>query len=350
MTEAIAKDVDVKEVQETSEQAPMKTKHEEDMEALIARRSTENGNAIEQDPEKDPTETEDKGAEKEPVKKEIKTVDLYDDDGNIIKVPTTAKYKAKIDGQEIDVPFDKMTRSYQVGAAADKRMEEASRLQKALEEKELDLEKKGKELSAREQTFLDQMQSLDEKKDTGTLSDDAYRAKAKKLLNALTESDEPENDIVEVLKDLAPKIDHESITKKTEAKVIEALENYKKQQNEKAAQELKAAREKTIINANKRFEQEFSDIVEDSIAYSAAKNLAEQKFKQTPDAQPWEIAEAVGNEIREWKKGLSPETTRNKPAPTPRSVSARAKVGEDKKPETRKDILTEMKIARGQPA
>ena len=318
MEDAIVTDVSEEEIERS-------TKYEDDFEALVARREQEVLSVAE--PEAAPREETEK-----PM------LELVDDDGNIIRIPASARYKAKIDGAEELVPVEKITRSYQVGAAADKRLEQATTALK-------DIEAKQRDLTEREKQFLEKQEALVQKRDEGEITDETYRATAKSLLEALTDENEedPEGRIAEVLRDLSrPKIDPDKfaadIEKRTYAKIQER-DAIQRQQS------LESERKK----ANQRFETEYADVINDPIAYSAAKSLAVEKWQDRPNAAPWEIAAEVGNEIREWKSKLSPSPqTRNKPV-TPRTVSARSTIGQDEKPETRADILAEMKEARGQP-
>lgn len=329
---------DVSEVAEQPEPAPSFNKHQTDLEAIVERRRVEQaGKPVVVEPEEDPSD-----------KAEVPMIELVGEDGGIIKVPASAKFKAKVDGQDVSVPFEQITRSYQKDVAADKRLEDVSRRQKELESKERDLEARGQELSEKEKTFVDQMGALDTKKEKGTLSDDAYRENAKRLLNALSDSEEPEAEIAEIFKGLSAqgKVDPSEVERKAE-------EVYKKREKERemrADADRQGAIEKERLAANNRFETEYADIISDPFLYSAAKQRAREKWAAEPNANPWEVAASVGNEIREWKTKNSTTTqAREKPPTTVRTASARASVGKDPEPITRKSVLDEMKKTRGQP-
>jgi hypothetical protein len=309
-------------ITDVSEEQPInrQTKFDDDYEALIEKRN----------------------AEKEPVveetKPEVPMLELTDDAGNIYKVPTTAKYKAKVDGAEQDVPIEQLARSYQKGASADKRLEEAS---KALK----DIEAKQRELTDKERAFIDSQQVLEQKKESGEISTKDYRATARDLLSALTDEDEddPEGRIAEILSGLSPRqtvIDTDQIAEKALARIREREESIRVN-----------ALEKESLEANKKFEDEYQDVISDPIAYDAAKSLAARKWAERPDARPWEIASEVGNEIRVWKGTVQTpsQQTRQKPVTTPKTVSSRASINTEPKTETRADILAEMKKSRGQP-
>ena len=312
-----------------------KTKYDSDYEALVAKREAEASPVVEEEPE-----TEEVEEVEQETKPEVPMIELVDSDGNTIKVPASARYRAKIDGQEVEVPFEQMSRSYQKGAAADKRLEEASRALKEIEAQKRDL-------TEREQAFLDSQKVLEKKRDEGKISSDAYHGAAKKLLAALTDEDEtdPEEKIAQIFAEMdrsRQTINPDEIAAIAEKRAIAKMQE---QERLRKTQTLEQERQK----ANKRFEAEYKDVIEDPIAYNAAKSLAVQKWQERPDAAPWEIASEVGNEVREWKKKLAPSSQTPKKPVTPKTVSARASIGQDPKPITRADLLAEMKAARGQP-
>ena len=305
------------------------TRYDDSFEALVARREQEVSIPV--------------GEQKievldEDPKIEKPMLELVDDDGNVIRIPASAKYKAKIDGEETFVPVEQITRSYQKGAAADRRLEQATSALKEVEAKE-------RELTEREKQFLAKQETLVQKRDDGKITDETYLEKAKLLLSALTDEyeDDPEGKIAAVLKEVSGRtqIDPDRLASEIEEKTylkLQERENYQRQQ----------LIEVDRVKANKRFDDEYSDVVQDPIAYRAAKNLAAEKWKEKPGAAPWEIASEVGNEIREWKRQVSlSQQTRNKTV-TPKTVSARATIGQDEKTETRADVLAEMKMSRGQ--
>ena len=105
---------------------------QEIMEEMMAERA---GTAPEPEQPTEEQEVEEQPkTEEQPVEEE--GIDFYTPDGRTIRVPKSARYKAKLDGEETEVDIDRITRSYQKGAAADKRLEEAARRAKELEEYE----------------------------------------------------------------------------------------------------------------------------------------------------------------------------------------------------------------------
>ena len=307
---------------------------EEEVEDIAKARALEQRQKEEAE-EGDTEETQEEIIEETEVEQEseseLPTIEFYTDDGELVKIPANVKYRAKVFGEEQEVPIEQVLRSYQKGAAGDKKLEEAARRLRELEQKE-------RALTEREKQFVEQAEKL---KQSPAATKDDYRAKAKTLLAALTDVDEqdPEGRIAELLKDLAPKTNPEEISQQAVQKALQTLE-----QREREKQSQRTEQER--LKANKRFESEYKDIIEDPMAYAAAKTIAAQKWAERPDAAPWEIAQEVGNEVRAWRKTITPQ--KKKPVTT-KTTSTRASIGDDVKPDTREDVLAAMRQARHQP-
>ena len=314
-------------VEEENVEEEIKSRRDEDYEALVARREAERA-----EPEEVPEAPE---APEEPEgEPEEKTLEFKAEDGTVIKVPATAKINTKIDGQESDESIDAITRGYQKGAAADSRLEEATRRIREIDQREVELKAAMEKLKA----------------DASDLSKDGYEEKVRNYLKSQTAimlDEDPENPgqeavdaLAVAMRELTTPTNPEDIVAQAQAGAIAEME---KRESAKKAAKWHKDRE----SANARFEKEYEDIVKDPVAYSAAKQLARDKWEKDPDAKPWEVAEAVGNEVRAWKGKAVPK----KPAasPTRNKVAGRVSVGKDKPPETRKSVLDEMRQQRGQP-
>ena len=103
--------------------APVKSRRDLAYEAIIASREAEKA---ELPPAEEPPAKPEQPVAEEPPEVETPMLEFMFN-GEIIKVPATAKYRAKIDGEEVEVDVDNIARSYQKGAAADRRLEEATR-------------------------------------------------------------------------------------------------------------------------------------------------------------------------------------------------------------------------------
>lgn len=357
MPEPIVTDEDGTKDQEHETQ-PIKSQHELDMDALVARRQSEikdqADEVTEPDHKKDePIEPEDESKEKGDAQPPM--VSLYDDEGNAIEIPATAKFKAKIDGQEVEVPFEQMSRSYQVGAAADNKMREASLKIKEIEQREKDLEAKGQELSKAEQSYKDQMDKLEADKASGEVSETDYQETAQKLLNALTDAENPTEALVDVLKDLspqAPTVDQDKIIAAAEERAEQkAKATFEEKEKERAAEKKRKEQEALdakMADANAKFEADHKDIIDDPVLYRLTKSYANENMN-VKKMDPQESIKDAVKRVKEWQKE-NVKAKRPTPPVTPKSVSSRASIGKDEKPETRKDILSKMRQSRGQPA
>jgi len=322
-------------------QSDVKTKHDTDYEALLARRQAEQ---VKTEPEPEP----------EPiVEPEELTIDLVDAKGNTIKVPASARYRAKIDGQEVEVPFDKITRSYQVGAAADQRLERATKKEREVEAREKEINERRKSLTAQEESMAEKMKAKDEQAGKQVKTDDTYLALAGKMIEALTDENNADKALAEVLRGLTPQqaVNYEEIAAKAKQEALAEIDKREQERESKAAQAKAAERAKKASEANQRFANEYSDVIEDSFYYDAAKDLAKKKWQARPDADPWEIASEVGNEVRKKMPAKAKEEPKPnpKPAPIPRVATGRASIGKDPEPVTRESTIKEMKKQRGQP-
>ena len=262
------------------------------------------------------------------------------DDGKDIVVPATAKYRGKVDGQEFEESIDTVARNFQKNASADKRLEEASRLLREAEQRA--------QAAAAKQTAPPAQEQRPAFKPPQSLSTDEvdYKAQAKKMLEAFTESDEPEKDLEAILRSIsAPRVNEQNLIEAAKKRTLGEL-----QQRRQMAETARI--EQARLAANAKFEKEYADVIEDDIAYSAAKQLAGQIWKETPTADPWQVAETVGNKVREWRgaKPTKPAVSKKRkpPVSTPRKMTGRASLGEDIPPVTRKSILEDMKKSRGQ--
>jgi hypothetical protein len=133
---------------------------------------------------------------------------------------------------------------------------------------------------------------------------------------------------------------------------IAAIEERERKRQEEAEAKRVEQLEKSRLEANEKFEaaldNEFKILKEDPNMMRLAKSYANEEYHSNPDADPWDVICGAVDKVKEFKAKIS--VTDKKPSPTPRSVSARASIGEDKKPQTRADILNQMKQSRGQPA
>lgn len=308
------------------------SRQEQDREALIAKRTEERkddwteteNEEPEPEPELDPgLEAE---GEEEPEKPEM--MQFIDSDGNVYEVPASAAARLKIDGEEVDTPLETALRRYQKGAAGDRRLQEANNIQRELEAKRQDL-------TQREQHLLNQMQQAEEKKDQGNLSDDDYSTKVRDLVAALAEADEER--AAELFPEVLPR-KSQAEPEDMDSRVARKFREYQRQQD--------------LERAQGDFYDNYSDLAEDTMLFEMVDNRTAKIAKENPELPPSKVITQAAEEVRQWRdeqvKKFAPKK-KKKTSPTP--ASGRASIGEDEPPpQTRDDVLENMRKARGQPA
>jgi hypothetical protein len=278
-----------------------------------------------------PEVEEESQIEEEPQAPSIPMIELEDDEGNIIKVPATAKYRSKVDGQDHLEPLDKITRSYQKGAAADRRLEEATRRQREIEAREA-------AIAQREAEIAQQKPDLPKGDPKET---------ARKIMSAINDLDDDEavNALADALSGMSGPDANALITAAREAGRTEAITLVKEREQKLAFERAEKERQ----TANEWFATEYKDVVSDPMLLKLAMARGKEALEEDPRQDRMKLVKRLGDELREWKAKLSPGTQRNRPAQTPPSIAAKTPKPAEKKPLTREDVLAEMKRMRGQP-
>lgn len=289
--------------------------------------------------------------EEKPIPKQDGVILTFlDERGGEIKVPSTAKIRLKVDGQEVDESLDRVTRNYQKGAAADKRLEQATKLQKELEQKERHLTDMGTALSQREDKVLRVLQGLEQKKESGKLSPDAYRNAAQKMVDALLKEENP----VESLAAVLPEIMSSSSSAPVDIGQLKA--SLKAELKGELKQDIE------LDTAISDFNRDFKELAEDPRLFKMVDEETVVLMRLNPNATHGEIIKEAAEKVQEWKDEMAGATkpgatkretsggtgARPKPKPTI-AASGRASIGEDVTPESRRDILNKMRQSRGQP-
>jgi hypothetical protein len=305
---------------------------QEIMEEMMAERA---GTAPEPEQPTEEQEVEEQPEAEEQPAEEEEGIDFYTPDGRTIRVPKSARYKAKLDGEEAEVDIDRVTRSYQKGAAADKRLEEAARRAKELEQYERTLAQRLQEVRQQEAA------AKRPPRERGDL-----KAQAQKLYSAvLDEVDDPVAAIAEALAGLSP--DEDEIARVVEERTLAKTSNLLSERERRAA-ELAAETKRNA--ANQWFVDNYADIVEDEHLLGRAMQMGAERLKANPNGDYQEMVRSIGDELRKWSGKTLSQQTRTKPKPTiPTPRSGQVPKKPEPKPQTRADILAEMKSWRGQP-
>ncbi len=298
-----------------------------------------------------PDEGEIKEEEKPIPKQDGVILTFFNDQGQEIKVPATAKIRLKVDGQEVDESLDRVTRSYQKGAAADKRLEQATKLQRELEQKERNLADRGIALSQKEERTLKILQGLEQKKESGKLSQDAYRNAAQKMVDALLKEENPVESLAAVLPEIMSSSQNAPVD-------IGQLKT-----SLKAELKGELRQDRDLETAISDFSRDFKDLAEDPRLFKLVDEETVVLMRLNPELSHGEIIKKAAEKVQEWKDGMAAGTTKSntlkkeslggggmRPKPKPSfAASGRASIGEDVKPETHRDIINQMRQMRGQP-
>lgn len=259
-----------------------------------------------------------------------KTISITGSDGKVYEVPADGRVKMKVDGEDIEETVDSVVRGHQKGAAGDRRLQQAAEMTRVLEQR-------AHALSLKEQEFLRQMKTADQKKAAGTLSSDAHKDTAKKLIDALLDADE--ETAAELLGNVLAGSQPEQ--KGVDPDAIRRMVN-------DGVNEMTKARE--LKDAQARFAKEYKDLHEDAYLFNLVDAETVKVMAETPSATPWEIIETAAKRVSEWRAKNGPAKTKPSVRRPPTPASGRASIGKDAPPPpTRKDILEEMKLSRGQP-
>lgn len=253
---------------------------------------------------------------------------------------------AKVNGEEVDVPWDEVLAQYQKNSAADKRLQEASDRQRELEEYEAKLNAYRQDLEA--QTRQPSPDADTQK----SLSSDATDALYEQYHDALFQGEESKASSllkqIRAAENQAPQIDLGSIIERTKAEIRE---------EEKQARD--RGYEMRRQDAVQMFHSEYPDISGDSSLLAVADRRSAELYKDNPTRDPWDIMQECGNFARDWlmshtkkmggesKDVIRQERKQNLEEVVPKTV--RASIGEDEVEQTYSDIISEMKQGRGQP-
>ena len=313
---------------------------EKAMADLIANRESEK---TDRQPVEKPEEPEE--PPKEEPEEQVPVVEFVEGD-KVYKVPAAAKYRGKINGEDVEETVDNVTRSFQKSNAASRRLNEATQRMKDAEAKAAELSEREKALTEKEKTFSDAMAEAETKKDEGTITDEQYREIAQGLIDGLTDEEDPVAKLTEVVKKLDAARKPPAPVKQTiDQSEIDRRIDERMETKAKADQAKQLEKERS--EANDFFRENYADIAESINWMAVAKVQMESARKENPNATMKEIAKIAGDKTREVVNLAKP--ARPEPARTPKSASSRAAIDKSPKPQTRKDIFNELRAARGQP-
>ena len=253
----------------------------------------------------------------------------------------------KVDGEDIQVPFDDLKSSHQKDRASQKRFEEAAEYGRKVQAREAQLNQyiqqvrqnqqqpPPKGVAKKEEPKVDT--ELIKKYHEALYGDDAD--KAAELFTTLTNSG----------RRTAP------ATQNVEAVVEKVLNRTMAQQRAMSEREQQWAYQKSLEDAVSWFDSEYPDVASVPELRAVADSRTVSLTQDNPDWTPKQIIDAAAESTRQWaKESLSPDKNerverKKKIVRHPKSATGSSKIGEDEPaPQTAGDIIKEMKEARGQ--
>ncbi len=254
---------------------------------------------------------------------------------------------AKVDGEEVQIPYGDVLAQYQKNSSADKRLQEAAERQRELAEYEAKLNAYRAQLEAQQSQPSSDAGEEVSPSETDANTDDLYG----QYHDALFQGDETRaNQMLKQIraaeKSGTPSIDVQSIIERTKAEMRE---------EEKAARE--QGYEMRRQEAVKMFHDEFPEIVGDPSLLAVADRRSAELYQEDPTRDPWEIMQECGSYAKDWLfkyveqlggKDDKGRQQRKQDMDEVAPVNARAHIGEDEAEPTYSDIITEMREQRGQ--
>lgn len=242
--------------------------------------------------------------------------------------------RAKVNGEELEVPIDDMKTRYQKDTAAEKRLEEAA-------EKMRQVELREQQLYAYEQQLRQQPSS--DAAGSAPSDNDAQNDAIKKAVEAIYSGEE--DAAQQALQDAIASSGRDQEQVATPEQIVAEVENRIAARNA----------EHDRVRAVQKFQQEYPEIAKDQDLWEIADRHTIRVYEENPDATMTEIILEAGKRTREWYGYKSPAKTakaekkRKAASDSVSGVNARASLGEDDpRPLTPSEIIEEMRSARVQ--
>jgi len=255
----------------------------------------------------------------------------------------------KVNGAEVEVPFDGLKTSHQKDAASQQRFEKAAQRERFLAQKEQELRSYAEQLQAHVQQVTPPEEG--EKPE----ADADYKELVTQYHQALYEDDADK--AAELLQTLTTGRTQEA-TPNVEEAVNKALQQAFTRQQVAQAKQQQMVYESSVKQAVAWFETEYPDIAEVPELRAIADNRTVTIMKEKPSMAPNQIIHAAAEYAREWAnsnlnggKGTNARTERKKKIVSePKPARKTAKIGEDEELEkTPSQVIEDMRKSRGQP-
>ena len=256
----------------------------------------------------------------------------------------------KVDGEDIQVPFDDLKSSHQKDRASQKRFEEAAEYGRKVQEREAQLNAYVQNMQRAQQPKKDVPPSQDAVPEVETNDSDLV----KQYHQALYE-DDADKAAELFTKALGNRGRSQPATQNVEEVVEEVLGRTLAQQRAQNQRQQQWAYQKSLEEAVKWFDGEYPDVAGVSELRAVADNRTVALTEEHPDWTPKQIMQEAAESTRQWaKEFLSPNKNeraerKKKIVQNPKAATGSSKIGEDEPaPQTAADIIKEMRESRGQ--
>ena len=256
---------------------------------------------------------------------------------------------AKVDGEEVEVPWDDVVAQYQKNSSGDKRLQEAAEKQRELADYEAKLNAYRAHLEAQTR-----QPSTDAGEDVSPSNTDATDALYGQYHDALFQGDESKaNNLLKQIrsaeKPREPQVDVQTIIERTKAEMRE-------EEREARERGYEARRQEAV----EKFHTEYPDIANDKSLLAVADRRSAELYGDNPTRDPWDIMQECAEYARSWllhyvdelggksKEGSRQKRKQDMDEVVPRNIKSH--LGEDETMPTYSDIITEMRKERGQPS
>ena len=261
----------------------------------------------------------------------------------------------KVDGEDIQVPFNDLKSSHQKDRASQKRFEEAAEYGRRVQQREVQLNAYVQQMQKQQQQQPLQQQSppQDATQDEEPVSDQTDLIK--KYHEALYGDDADK--AAELFGALTVKGRSAPATQNTnvDEAVNEAVGRLMAQQRAEEQKRQQWAYHKSMEDAVHWFNDEYPDISKVPELRAIADNRTISLTQENPDWEPKKVIQEAADYTRQWVKSTLPENKnervqrKKKLVQQPKAASASSNIGEDEpEPMSTTDIIKEMKEARGQ--
>jgi hypothetical protein len=251
---------------------------------------------------------------------------------------------ARVNGEDMEVPWDHVVSQYQKNSSADRRLQEVSERQRELADYETKLNayrasmeahyaQPSSDVGNQQSPSSDATDALYEQYHDALFQGD--ESKASTLLKKIRTADRPQ-----------PNVDVQSIIERTKSEM-------RLEEKEMQAQGYETRRQQAVD----MFNSEYPEITADPSLLAVADRRSAELYQSDPTRDPWDIMQECADYARDWLfnyvddlGGSNDRKERKQGMEDVSPVNVRAHIGEDQEEQTYSDIISEMKKERGQVA